>query len=152
MQTEAERRLALDETPFSTPPILEQAAIRSDVWRIAWPSVLTFMLMTTNAILDRVFVGKLGPDALAAVGVGGQLMFLLVSLSMGITVGTTALVARFTGAEDPERAARATGQSITLGVIIGASFTILIYAGLTPYLHVMRLTHSVESQCRAFLI
>src|SRR2546423_10061058 len=119
MQTEAERRLVVEETPFSTPEIRDQATIRSDVWRIAWPSVLTFMLMTTNAILDRVFVGRLGPDALAAVGVGGQLMFLLVSLSMGITVGTTALVARFTGARGPGKAARATGQSVKLRLTAG---------------------------------
>src|SRR5438105_10237378 len=99
--------------------IESSAAIRREVWRIAWPSVMTFMLMTTNAILDRMFVGRLGRDALAAVGVGGQLIFLLVSLSMAITVGTSALVARFTGSEEPDMAARATGQSVTLGLLIG---------------------------------
>src|SRR2546423_15220330 len=101
MQTEAERRLVVEETPFSTPEILDQATIRSDVWRIAWPSVLTFMLMTTNAILDRVFVGRLGRDALAAVGVGGQLMFLLLSPAVGITRCTTAPGAGFTRARGP---------------------------------------------------
>src|ERR1044071_4249950 len=97
----------------------ELTGIQADVWRIAWPSVLTFALMTTNAIMDRAFGGRLGRDALAAVGVGGQILFLLVSLSMAITVGTTALVARFTGAQEPDQAARATGQSLGLALFIG---------------------------------
>src|SRR5205809_2598857 len=124
MESLQERRLAADEAPFSS--LAESGAtenIHAEVWRIAWPSVMTFAFMTTNAILDRMFVGRLGRDALAAVGVGGQLLFLLVSISMGITVGTTALVARFTGAEEPMQASRATGQSLALGLVLGELFS-----------------------------
>src|SRR5258706_16241844 len=113
MATAAPGRLD-NETPFSSPIEISAGQIRREVWRIAWPSVLTFALMTTNAILDRAFVGTLGRDALAAVGVGGQLIFLLVSVTMAISVGTTALVARFTGADDHNEAVRATGQSLAL--------------------------------------
>src|SRR5947209_16159404 len=100
MSTEEVGRLAV-ETPFSSADDIatiiepveeaEERSIRSEVWAIAWPSVLTFALMMTNGILDRMFVGRLGRDALAAVGVGGQVIFLLVALSMAISVGTTAL-------------------------------------------------------------
>src|SRR2546423_2070194 len=125
----AERRL-VSETPFSSHghagvedievPALAAVPVHVEVWRIAWPSVLTFALMTTNAIMDRIFVGRLGRDALAAGGVGGQLRFLLVSLSIAVSVGTTALVARFTGAREPDQAVRATAQSLSLSVIMGA--------------------------------
>jgi putative MATE family efflux protein len=125
--------------------------VHADVWRMAWPSVLTFSLMTTNMILDRVFVGSLGPNALAAVGVGGQLLFLLVSLSMAISVGTTALVARFTGASEPGEIARATGQSLALGTLLGLVSTVLAYAGLPALLSMMRLTPEAEADCRRFL-
>ena len=91
MKTSVERRLAT-EAPFSSSTELAERSIHGEVWHIAWPSVVTFMLMTTNAIVDRAFVGQLGRDALAAVGVGGQLLFLLVSVSMAVSVGTTALV------------------------------------------------------------
>ncbi len=150
MQTLLPRRLAEDETPFSSPDE-PHVSIRTEVWRLAWPSVATFMLMTTNSILDRMFVGTLGRDALAAVGVGGQLIFLLVSLSMAITVGTTALVARFTGAEDPRQAARATGQSITLGLLIGIFCTLAVSAALGPFLQAVGLSDGAQAQCRRFL-
>lgn len=121
------------------------------VWRIAWPSVLTFALMTTNSILDRMFVGRLGRDALAAAGVGGQIMFVTVSAAMAITVGTTALVARFTGAQEPDQAERAAGQSIGLGAAIGLLSMVFIYFAMAPLLRVMGVAGGSAAQCRAFL-
>jgi len=121
------------------------------VWRIAWPSVLTAALMTTNSILDRMFVGQLGRDALAAIGVGGQVMFITVSVSMAITVGTTALVARFTGAEDADQANHAAGQSIGLAVAVGLASMALLYAAMGPLLVLMGVSGSAAHQCRGFL-
>lgn len=121
------------------------------VWRIAWPSVLTFALMTTNSILDRMFVGRLGRDALAAVGVGGQIMFVTVSMGMAITVGTTALVARFTGAQDPDQAERSAGQSIGLAGLVGLASMALILISMDPLLRLMGVEGSAARQCRAFL-
>ena len=49
-------------------------------------------------MVDMIQVGGLGPWAIAAVGLANQPMFLVLSVFMGLSVGTTALVARFTGA------------------------------------------------------
>ncbi len=87
------------------------------VWMLAWPSVLTMLLQTLNSFTDRFFVGHLGSDALAAVGVGGQFMFLLFSVGMSISVGTSALVARFTGAKQPDQATLAANQSVWISLI-----------------------------------
>ena len=84
---------------------------------LAWPSVLTMLLQTLNSFTDRFFVGHLGSDALAAVGVGGQFMFLLFSVGMSISVGTSALVARFTGAKEPDQATLAANQSVWIGFL-----------------------------------
>ncbi|MCA1595185.1 MAG: MATE family efflux transporter, partial [Chloroflexi bacterium] len=86
------------------------------VWALAWPSVLTMMLQVGNSFLDRFFVGSLGPDALAAVGVGSQVMFLLFSVGMSISIGTTALVSRFAGANEISDARTAANQSVWIGV------------------------------------
>lgn len=150
MKMELQGRLSA-ETPFSSASPGDPGSLRAEVWRIAWPSVLTFSLMTTNSILDRMFVGQLGRDAMAAAGVGGQINFLLVSLSMAITVGTTALVARFTGAEEPESVVRATGQSLALGLLSGLLCMMAVFIGLGPLLHAMGIAPGAQAQCRAFL-
>ncbi|HEV2473333.1 MAG TPA: MATE family efflux transporter, partial [Chthonomonadales bacterium] len=102
-----------------------------EVWQIAWPSVATMMLQTINTLMDVFFVGHLpnGKDALAATGVGGGAIFLLIALAMGVSVGATALVARFTGAQDHASAVEAAGQSITLSVLLS-----LFFFGLFFYL------------------
>ena len=87
------------------------------VWMLAWPSVLTMLLQTVNSFTDRFFVGRLGSDALAAVGVAGQLMFLLFSIGMSISIGTTALVARFTGGGETDEATVAANQSVWIAGI-----------------------------------
>lgn len=94
--------------------------IHRQVWHLAWPSVTAMLLQSFNSLMDTFFVGHLpeGAQALAATGVGGGIVFLLVSLAMGVTVGTTALVARFTGAQEPVQTARATGQSVSLVVLL----------------------------------
>jgi putative MATE family efflux protein len=94
-----------------------KSGLHRAVWILAWPSVLTMLLQTLNSFMDRGFVGRLGSDALAAVGVGGMFMFLLMSVGMSIAVGTSALVARFSGANEPDQAKLAANQSLWIGVI-----------------------------------
>ena len=93
-----------------------KSGLHRAVWTLAWPSVLTMLLQTFNSIMDRLFVGHLGSDALAAVGVGGQFMFLLFSVGMSIGIGTSALVSRFTGAKETDQAKVAANQSLWLGL------------------------------------
>lgn len=100
--------------------------IHKRVWALAWPLVLANLLQTLNGFQDRFFVGHLGPDALAAAGVGGQLMFVLFGVAMSISVGATALVARFKGANDLAQARLATNQALWL-----AALTSLICLALT---------------------
>ncbi len=126
------------------------------VWTLAWPSVLTMLLQTFNSLMDVFFVGHLpnGAAALAATGVGGSIIFLLISLAMGVSVGTTALVARFTGAKEPQQAVMAIGQSLTLSFVLAFVFGTLTYVGRAPMVALMLDSHrSPESAtlCVQFL-
>lgn len=110
---------------------LTQRMIHRQVWSLAWPSVMTMLLQTFNSLMDVFFVGHLpyGAAALAATGVGGNVMFLLISLAMGVSVATTALVARFTGAKDLEQSVVAVGQSISLSLVLALVFGTAAYLG-----------------------
>ena len=103
--------------------------LNHEVWSLAWPSVATMLLQTVNTLMDTLFVGHL-PNAaasLSATGVGGGVFFILVSLAMGVSVGTSALVARFVGARDEKSAIIATSQSLMLAVFGGIVFGILAF-------------------------
>jgi putative MATE family efflux protein len=127
-QGKEDAEIWLAETTTESPLVQTETTrgLHQVVWKLAWPSVLTMLLQTVNSFTDRFFVGHLGSDALAAVGVAGQLMFLLFSIGMSISVGTTALVARFSGAGQLDDATIAANQSVWIAGIASVSCVALM--------------------------
>jgi len=92
---------------------------------LAWPSLVENLLQTMLGVVDLIFVGQLGPDAIAGVGLGNQLMFLLIVLFMGLAVGNTALVARAIGAQDKAEAERVAKQSLLLTMVFSVVIALI---------------------------
>ena len=97
------------------------------VWWLAWPSVITMLLQTANGMVDIAFVGRLGAAALSGVGLASQIMMILMSIAAAVSVGATALVARFVGADEPENAEIAIRQSIWIAFILSLVSGVLLY-------------------------
>jgi putative MATE family efflux protein len=86
---------------------------------LAIPMVLEMLMESVFAVADVFFVGRLGADAVATVGITESLMYILYAMAIGLSIGATATVARRIGEKDPDAAARAAVQSIALGILIG---------------------------------
>jgi len=84
---------------------------------LAIPMVLEMVLESLFAVVDVFWVGRLGADAVATVGLTESMLLLVFAISMGLGLTTTAMVARRTGEKDPEGAAVAGVQSIFLGLV-----------------------------------
>jgi putative MATE family efflux protein len=82
--------------------------------QLALPTILGNILFSTVAMIQTKFVGGLGAEAVAAVGVGQRVFFALQAILAAIGVGTAALVARAWGAGDRDEAARVTMASVIL--------------------------------------
>jgi MATE family multidrug resistance protein len=99
--------------------------IRGMVNRLAWPVILENLFHTLLGVVDMLMVSRLGAAAIAGVGTANQVMFVINATFAAITVGTTVLVARFTGAGQPAEANRVAKQSLLLGVVISAVIMLL---------------------------
>jgi putative MATE family efflux protein len=92
--------------------------LRRAVFLLAVPMVLELVLESTFAVVDIYFVAKLGPSAVATVGLTESFLFLLYSVAMGLSMGVTAIVARRIGEGRREEAAVTAVQAILLALLV----------------------------------
>jgi len=85
---------------------------------LAIPMVLEMVLESLFAVVDVFFVGRLGADAVATVGLTESLLSLIFAVAIGLSMSTTAMVARRIGEKDPEDASVAGVQAIVLGLSV----------------------------------
>jgi putative MATE family efflux protein len=85
---------------------------------LAVPMVLEMCLESLFAVVDVFWVGRLGANATATVGLTESMLSLVFAVGMGLSLSTTAMVARRIGEKDPEGAAVAGVQAIALGFVV----------------------------------
>ena len=78
-------------------------------------------------MIIMVFVGHLGAEAITAVGLSEQIIFLPMTAFAGIGIGATAIVARHVGAKEPQRANRTLRQAMLLALILGTVFGLVLW-------------------------
>jgi putative MATE family efflux protein len=110
---------------------------------LAIPMVLELVLESVFAVVDVFFVSRVGPDAVATVGLTEAMMTLIYAVAMGLGMGATATVARRMGEKDPEGAAIAAVQAIALGVLVAVPVGLAGFWFARPILGLMGATPDV---------
>ena len=100
---------------------------------LAIPMVLEMALESLFAVVDVFWVGRLGANAVATVGLTESLLSLVFAVGFGLGLSTTAMVARRVGEKDPKGAATAGVQAIFIGLATSLAF------GIPSYLYAPRL-------------
>ena len=99
-----------------------QGNIFHNLLKLSWPMLVSNTLMLLGPTIDMIWVGKLGSDAIAGVGVAGNIVQLIMVAMMGLIIGTRAMVARFVGAGDYKTANHVAMQ----GLILCAAISLII--------------------------
>ena len=110
---------------------------------LAIPMVLELVLESVFAVVDVFFVSRIGPDAVATVGLTEAMMTMIYAVAMGLGMGATATVARRMGEKDPEGAAIAAVQAIALGLLVAIPVGLLGFSFARPILALMGATPDV---------
>ncbi len=118
----------------------ERRSVSRSVFKLAWPAIAENALQTLLGIVDTAVVARLGTAALSGVGASQQLVWVLTTALIAISMGTTVLIAHFTGAKQHERANSVLKQSLILAALFGVlllptafvSRPLLSVLGLSP--------------------
>jgi MATE family, multidrug efflux pump len=92
---------------------------------LAIPMVLEMAMESIFAVVDVFWVSRLGPDAIATVGLTESMLTLVYTAAMGLSIGVAAVVARRIGEKRVDDAAVAAVQGIALGLVVAAGVAML---------------------------
>src|SRR5687767_15908790 len=84
--------------------------------------LVTMLFQTLYVLVDLYWVGRLGTEAVAAVGISGNLMFVVLAATQMLGVGTTTLVSHAVGRKDRDRANVVFNQANVLSAVVGTVF------------------------------
>jgi len=112
---------------------LTDGPIPQSLFFLSVPIVVTNLLQVGYNLADTFWLGRYSTEALAAISLGFPLVYLFISLGLGLTVAGSVLVAQHTGADQPERAEYAASQAVVLTLLAGVALGAVGY-GLTAEL------------------
>ena len=117
---------------------------------LAIPMVLEMVMESVFVVCDVFFVSKLGADAVATVGLTESMLAIVYTIAMGLSIGVTATVARRTGEQDADGAARTAVQAIALGLFVSAILGIVGAIFAPSLLALMGASESVRATGTTF--
>ncbi len=119
-----------------------KGSMRRAVFMLAIPMILEMCMESVFAVVDIFFVGRLGKDAAATVGLTEAFIMIIYSIAIGLSMAATAVVARRVGEKNIEEASKSAMQAVILALICTA---IVSVAGFIFAKDILRLLHAPET-------
>jgi putative MATE family efflux protein len=113
--------------------------------------LVMMVFQTLYFLIDLYWVGRLGTEAVAGVGIAGNLSFIVLAISQMLGVGTTTVVAHACGRKDRDDAQHLFNQSQALSCVAGALFLVVAMLGRMPYARAMGADPETTTQAAQYL-
>ena len=112
---------------------LTTGSIASHLLKTTSFMLVSMVFQTLYVLVDLYWAGRLGTSAVAAVGIGSNLMFIVLAITQTLGVGTTTLIAHATGRKDHDRALLVFNQSQVLSFFVAVAFLAIAWVAREPY-------------------
>src|ERR1700732_1254347 len=104
---------------------LTQGSVTRHLLHMSSCMAVSMMAQTLYLLADLFWVGHLGKEAIAAVGVAGNLTMIVLALTQMLGVGTTTLISQAAGQKDQPRAELVFNQSFTMSILIAMALGVV---------------------------
>jgi putative MATE family efflux protein len=112
---------------------LTQGSVTKHLLHMSAFMAVSMVVQTLYLLADLFWVGRLGKEAIAAVGVAGNLNMLVLAVTQMLGVGTTALIAQAAGRKDQAHAELVFNQSCVMSIWIAIALGIIGFLSIKSY-------------------
>ena len=113
---------------------LTEGGIGKPLFLLSLPIIVTNLLQVAYNLADTFWLGHYSKNALAAITFAFPMVFLLISLGMGISVAGSVLVAQYTGADERRQAVYAASQTVTFAFVVSAILGLVGFFFVGPFI------------------
>ncbi|MBN1905250.1 MAG: MATE family efflux transporter [Deltaproteobacteria bacterium] len=113
------------------------------LFKFSGPAIISMTVASTYNIVDAIFVGRLGAEALAALSVTYPLSLSFLAIAAGTGVGATSLISRYLGKGERTKSYIAASVAITLCLILSLGVILSCLPNMKPILKVLGAQGSV---------
>lgn len=121
------------------------------IFTLAWPIILANVLQAAYQLTDSFWVGRLGGTAVAAVAISAPILFLSISLGVGLAVAGSILVAQYFGAKNQEMVNKSAAQTLLMVAAVSILLSIAGWLITPPVLRLMGAAADFSALAESYL-
>ena len=126
--------------------LLRDGDIKKTIIYLAIPSIIGMVVNAIYNIVDTIFVGRLGTEAVGAVGIVFPLYMLIASLGIAVGMGAASYISRSLGRNEKEEAEKTAANAVGIVITLGTVLMILTLIWLEPILRLFGSTETILPQ------
>lgn len=131
--------------------LTEGSVVRHLLGMAAFMAV-SMLAQTLYLLADLYWVGRLGKEAIAAVGVAGNLTMIVLAMTQMLSVGTTTLISHAAGARDQARAELVFNQSFTMSIVAALGLGVIGFLARSPYCNALSADAMTAALAKSYLL
>ena len=131
---------------------LTQGSVLKHLIQMAAFLAVSMGVQTLYLLADLYWVGRLGKEAIAAVGVAGNLNLIVLALTQMLGVGTTTLIAQAAGRKDHPRAELVFNQSFIMSLLVMVVLGLIGFLVRVPYANSLSADAPTAALARSYLL
>src|SRR6266513_2370978 len=131
---------------------LTQGSVTKHLLHMSAFMAVSMVVQTLYLLADLFWVGSLGKEAIAAVGVAGNLTMIVLALTQMLGVGTTALISQAAGRKDQQRAELVFNQSCAMSIWIALALGVVGFLSMDAYANSLSADANTAGLAKAYLL
>lgn len=125
--------------------------LRTSLWKLSLPIMIGMVFQNLYSLVDLFFVGRLGHIAVAALSLSGVVLSVIMMVAIGISAGTTALIAHFVGRKDYKSADNVLFQTVVISFVCSLFMLLVGIFGLRGLLRIFAAPPEVIPSASGYL-